>query len=99
MWDGDTIQNYEPNSLAYILLVIILMVVEDFTLMSLWNWFLVPLGIVPINFFHAVGIDIFVTIIVPHDVNRERPFMERWKEAMGQAVFAFFLGLVIQAFI
>lgn len=37
---------------------------NGFVLLKLWAWFVVPLGVVPITFWHAVGIDCVFTFVV-----------------------------------
>lgn len=34
-----------------------------FTLSTVWGWFIVPLGVVPINYVHAYGIALFLTLL------------------------------------
>jgi len=58
-----------------------------FVFMKLWNWFLVPLGIVPIGFFHSVGllfllgISGFFTFMMPKEVETA------WLSSVIQIVF------------
>ena len=39
--------------------------VSGFTLSTLWGWFVVPLGLPEISFFHAVGIDLVASFLCP----------------------------------
>jgi len=80
---------------------------NSFVIMKLWNWFIAPLGVINVTLFHALGIDIFVTKISPHDRNKNRDLAEKTNEELVElfvylfvfAITSLGLGFIAQLFI
>ena len=53
------------------------MLLTGFTIMNLWSWFIVPLGVISISFMHALGIDILITLIVATNVTEPKDLEEK----------------------
>ena len=51
---------------SFLFLFIIACILEGFTLSNLWEWFVVPLGLRPINVLHAIGICVLLDFITYH---------------------------------
>ena len=49
--------------LSYIVCILIFLWC-GFVVMMLWNWFIVPIGLMRVNLAHALGIDCLVTFLV-----------------------------------
>lgn len=54
-----------------IVLFVVSLFVNSFAVMCLWNWFMVPLGIVGIGLFHALGIRLLASVLV-HTVPKNK---------------------------
>jgi len=49
--------------LSLIILIPAGLCISGYIIMVLWNWFIVPLGMIKLNFGMAVGIDVFLSMI------------------------------------
>lgn len=47
----------------FILILVMSLVVEGFVISMLWGWYVVPLGVLPINLLHGVGIALLVSVL------------------------------------
>lgn len=52
------------KTLGLITLMLINLVITSFTLMTMWGWFITPLGLPTIGMAHAFGFSLFVNYIV-----------------------------------
>ena len=46
--------------------ITLLVLVYTFVFITLWEWFMIPLGLMSISFFHAAGISLFLNFILLH---------------------------------
>lgn len=89
----------EPPYLLQFVLAVVLCVLCGATIMVMWNWFIVPLGLPVIGLVQALGIDMLVTFIVTTHINsKPDPFWERWITAMTFALFTLFFGWLLHFF-
>ena len=51
------------NLYHFLLLLVISSVTEGIVLSYLWDWFVVPLGLQPVPFFHAIGLCVLLDFI------------------------------------
>ena len=61
------------------------------TILLLWNWFVVPLGLKPVGYWHALGLSLFVSFI--RGADKEYPKdAQGWKRHCkgGYATLVFF---------
>lgn len=69
---------------------------DAFVLWKLWTWFIVPLGVVHISYWHAYGLDVFFGLIAAGAVvyyGKDQTENDRFELIVGKAVgFAFALG-------
>jgi len=54
----------EDSPLILIISIMILFVLYGFAIQNLWNWFILPLGLPSISFWHALGIYAFANILM-----------------------------------
>lgn len=59
----------EPSGLTQLILSLILMIISGFTIMWMWSWYIVPLGLPAIGLIHAIGIDMLVSFVVTTQIN------------------------------
>lgn len=102
--DEELFQFYEqfpnPPMIAQFVLSVLLTILSGFVVMSLWSWFIVPLGIMPISLAHAAGIDCLATFIVTtHAPNKApTPFWNRFIFAVSLAFVVFISGWILHLF-
>lgn len=69
----------DPPYLLQFILSVVLSVLCGATIMFMWNWFVVPLGLPMIGLVQALGLDTLITFIVTTRVNTNPgPFWDRW---------------------
>lgn len=67
-------------------------------LVRLWRWFIVPLGVLPLTFWTAVGVDVLFTFIImaaQPSRKEDEELAEAWKRVLTklfQTAFLFALG-------
>ena len=59
----------DPPYLLQFILAVVLSVLCGATIMFMWNWFVVPLGLPMIGLVQALGLDTLITFIVTTRVN------------------------------
>jgi hypothetical protein len=91
--------------IGYTLVVITNMLLMLFTITSLWGWFVVPLGVVPITMVQAFGINLLVTYYqVRHpklfkpEVLIKRTFIQRSVYQFSITLMALVLGYIASLF-
>ncbi len=90
----------DPPYWIQILLVLVLAVLCGATIMVMWNWYIVSLGLPAIGLVQALGLDILVTFIVTTRVNvKPDPFWVHWVTAMLYALIVLFVGWVLHFFL
>jgi len=52
---------------------IIATLLKGIALISLWNWFVVPLGVMPIGFWHALGLSSLITYLTIYQIPEKTP--------------------------
>ena len=55
------------KDLLWIVLALPFLIFSGFTIMTMWEWYFVPLGLPEITIAHAIGIDILVTYLTTTD--------------------------------
>lgn len=63
----------DPPYLLQFILAVVLSVLCGATIMFMWNWFVVPLGLPMIGLVQALGLDSLITFIVTTRVNTTPP--------------------------
>lgn len=77
--------------LTILLIMLFATTAKAVTISLMWEWYIVPLGVVPITFLHATGLSLFVSIFKTYKSAskeqeaeiRDNPFS---KEIVGKAV-------------
>lgn len=68
-------------------------VANAWALMTLWGWFVVPLGVTPISLWHAAGLDLMAALVFI--LNRGRPAAAEessWGEDIGWSIAKLIIG-------
>jgi hypothetical protein len=93
------------GKLFIVTLTLISMVLQVVLLTSLWGWFVVPLGVSPIGYAHAFGLNILVTYfqvrsqkIFKPDVLVKRSYRKRIGTNIGLQITALILGYIATLF-
>lgn len=84
-----------PPIWVQLVLTLVLTVLSGFTIMVMWGWYIVPLGLPTINIVHALGLDMLVTFIVATKKGDDTPFWDRWIWATMFALLTLFLGWLL----
>lgn len=89
----------DPPYLLQFILAVVLSVLCGATIMFMWNWFVVPLGLPMIGLVQALGLDTLITFIVTTRVNTNPgPFWDRWIIAITYALLTLFSGWLLHFF-
>ena len=89
----------DPPYLLQFILSVVLSVLCGATIMFMWNWFVVPLGLPMIGLVQALGLDTLITFIVTTRVNTNPdPFWDRWITAITYALLTLFAGWLLHFF-
>lgn len=87
---------------THIFFSITCMLLNGFAIMNLWNWFIMPLGVINIGFAHALGIDVLITLIVMVEVPKK---IEEFEDIVRNIIYinllpiwALILGFIIKCF-
>ena len=89
----------DPPYLLQFILSVVLSVLCGATIMFMWNWFVVPLGLPMIGLVQALGLDTLITFIVTTRVNTNPdPFWDRWITAITYALLTLFGGWLLHFF-
>lgn len=75
----------DPPYLLQFILSVVLSVLCGATIMFMWNWFVVPLGLPMIGLVQALGLDTL-------------PFWDRWITAITYALLTLFVGWLLHFF-
>lgn len=69
-------ENFITVTLMSIFLMIVLcgpfFIVLSFIFKDLWNWFIAPLGLAPLNFFHSAGFSLLYLALI-HPLSLKEP--------------------------
>lgn len=84
-----------PPIWVQFLLAGLLAIICSFTIMVMWGWFIVPLGLPAINIVHACGIDMLVTFIITTEPPKKLPFWDRWIYAVSFAIMTSLFGWIL----
>lgn len=89
----------DPPYLLQFILPVVLSVLCGATIMFMWNWFVVPLGLPMIGLVQALGLDSLITFIVTTRVDTNPdPFWDRWIAAITYAPLTLFIGWLLHFF-
>lgn len=75
-------------ALAIFAIAIPIGMAQAYVLMSLWGWFVVPLGVAALGFWHAFGLSILI-----HFVQKQN-YVSDEESVLGKVVLKWLLGLV-----
>lgn len=78
-----------------LILALGLAILSGFTIMIMWGWYIVPLGLPAINIIHALGLDMLVTFIVTTKKSDNVPFWDRWIWATTFALLTLLFGWLL----
>lgn len=86
--------NKDPSGLVQLSLSIILTILSGLTVMWLWEWYIVPIGLPAINLAHAIGLDTFVSFITTTQIvdPKSKPYWERTTYSFMFAIMSLILG-------
>lgn len=90
-------KNAEVTTLAFIcemLLLPVAIAVRGWSIMLLWAWFIVPLGVVPVGWAHALGLSVFAALFV-----RSKPSKEEGGARVLESFFNGVLGPALVVFV
>lgn len=65
------------------------------TVKTMWGWYIVPLGVPPIGFFHALGLDMTITFLVTTRPTTKIDFWEHFIWGTCYALLCLFMGWLI----
>ena len=93
------------NVLFKITLALSLIALGTFTIMCFWSWFIVPFGVKPLGFAHALGLSMIVsylqhrqkTVFNP-DVVLKRPFSTVIFERLAWNFIGLLMGYIVSQF-
>lgn len=80
----------DPPYLLQFILSVVLSMLCGATIMFMWNWFVVPLGLPMIGLVQALGLDTLITF--------PGPFWDRWIIAITYALLTLFSGWLLHFF-
>jgi hypothetical protein len=84
---------------SFLLLFTIASVLEGFVLSSLWEWFVVPLGVRHISIVHAIGICVLLDFLTYHyydyKKSEEIGLIESLKYITVRPVTAYIVGIIL----
>jgi len=79
-------------SLIFIFIMILL---RGFVLVDLWEWFIVPLGLIRIGFFHALGISILVALLTYEGTDgSKKEWYEPLVKSLAITLFSWWFGYI-----
>lgn len=84
-----------PPVWVQFLLAGLLAVICGFTIMVMWRWFIVPLGLPAINIAHACGIDMLVTFLITTEQPKEFLFWDLWIYDTAYAIMTLLCGWIL----
>lgn len=94
--------NYSPKSPpapVQFLLSFALMFFCGLTIMWMWGWYIVPLGLPAIGLFHAMGLDLLLSFMVTTKIENEtKPFWEHFISATVFAALTLLAGWIFHFF-
>jgi hypothetical protein len=64
--------------LGVLILGISLIIFNGFVITQLWNWFIVPLGVISISIAHAIGLSLIIGMLTLR-INAEYKEMKPWE--------------------
>ncbi len=86
----------KPNIFVLLICLALSCLYCGWILKTMWAWFIVPLGVAPINLAHAIGLDSLLTIYRFHRSDRDNDY-EWYISALGMALV--YLVLLIIGFV
>lgn len=82
-----------------ILLFLVAMAVEGFSLSCMWNWFIYPIVGVAVNFWHAIGIGLTASMFIgSHSSNKDRELWEQLVIAILTSLLLWGVGALTYLF-
>ena len=82
-----------------ILLFVLAIVVEGFSLACMWNWFLLPIVGYAINFWHAIGISLTASMFVgSRSSNKDKELWEQLVTSIGVSLILWGFGAIVHLF-
>lgn len=76
-----------------------LVALRGFVLTIMWKWFIVPLGVVDIGFFHAIGIAMTISIFTQQAQKEEIDMANAFLSSFALSVIALIFGFIFQLFL
>ena len=72
--------------------------VQGFSIMKLWSWFIVPLGVRPVNFWESLGLGLTVHLLCPkpNTEYKKDKALERFAISLVRPLFALGFGYIIK---
>jgi hypothetical protein len=82
--------------LAKFLLILLVMSFGAVVTQDLWGWFIVPLGVVPLGYAHAFGINVLVSRFTPQPRKLDdRPYGERIPQVIMALLLYWGIGALL----
>lgn len=89
----------KPSTFVMILVLIAATFYSGFAIQLLWNWFIVPLGVMSLTLSHAIGICVFVSLLKLGTEKESKG--DFWNQTLTNAyeiLFLLFIGLFAYQF-
>lgn len=93
------------NGVVYVLLVTVNLFLMMFMLSSMWEWFVVPIGIKSIGYAQAFGLSLMITYfqtrnpkLFKPEVMLKRTFYQRFGYNFGMTLMALTIGYITSLF-
>lgn len=82
-----------------LLLFVLAMAVEGFSLACMWNWFLFPIIGYAVNFWHAIGISLTASMFISsNSSNKGKELWEQLVTSIGVSLILWGFGAVVHLF-
>ena len=82
-----------------LLLFVLAMAVEGFSLACMWNWFLFPIIGYAINFWHAIGISLTASMFIgSHSSNEDKELWEQIVTSICASLILRGIGAIVHLF-
>ena len=82
-----------------ILLFVLAIAVEGFSLACMWNWFFLPIVGYAINFWHAIGINLTVSMFISsHPSNEDKEVWEQFVTSICISLTLWGFGAIVHLF-
>ena len=97
---NDEINVKEPNVLLQLLIAMLMLPFNGWVIKLMWGWFIVPLGVMPVTIWHAIGLDALITYLTATIARKkvEGNFWVRMLTAFSVTLYFLLLSFIVHLF-